>query len=46
MWSWRTNTGKCWLHSCGNLKGIMGVLIGDVKIDDLHSFQEEIIPVT
>lgn len=35
-----------WLHSCGNLKGIMEALIEDVKIDALHSFQDSIMPVT
>ena len=35
-----------WLHSCGNLREIMDALIDDVKIDAIHSFQDEIIPVT
>ncbi|MDK2931689.1 MAG: hypothetical protein PWR07_1820 [Bacillota bacterium] len=35
-----------WLHACGNLKAIMDVLVDDVKIDALHSFQDEIMPVT
>ncbi len=34
-----------WLHSCGNLGNIMELLIEDVKIDALHSFQDEIMPV-
>lgn len=35
-----------WLHACGNLKEIMELLIEDVEIDALHSFQDEIMPVT
>ncbi|MFZ5435466.1 MAG: uroporphyrinogen decarboxylase family protein [Bacillota bacterium] len=35
-----------WLHACGNLKNVMEFLIEDVKIDALHSFQDEIMPVT
>jgi uroporphyrinogen decarboxylase len=37
-----------WLHSCGNLyrQGIIEDLIDDVRIDALHSFQDEILPVT
>ena len=34
------------LHSCGNIEGIMEDLIGDVKIDARHSFEDAIIPVT
>jgi len=34
-----------WLHSCGNVYGIMDDLIDDVKIDAFHSFQDEIMPV-
>jgi len=33
------------LHSCGNLGMIMEDLIGDVKIDGKHSFENAIIPV-
>ncbi|MCR4426736.1 MAG: hypothetical protein NUW23_11230 [Firmicutes bacterium] len=32
-------------HCCGNLRGILQDLIDDVKIDALHSFQDEIMPV-
>ncbi len=40
------NAGKMfWLHSCGNIYGIMDDLIDDVKIDAFHSFQDEIKPV-
>lgn len=35
-----------WLHSCGNPLEIIEDLIGDVKIDAFHSFQDSIIPVT
>jgi len=31
------------LHSCGNVKDIMGDLIGDVEIDGKHSFEDAII---
>ena len=34
-----------WLHSCGNTLEVMEDLIGDVKIDAYHSFQDVIIPV-
>jgi uroporphyrinogen decarboxylase len=33
------------LHSCGNLKGIMDDLIDKVKIDGKHSYEDAIIPV-
>jgi len=33
------------LHSCGNLAGIMGDLIDDVGIDGKHSFEDVIMPV-
>lgn len=33
------------LHSCGNLLGIMDELIDDVKIDAKHSYEDVIIPV-
>lgn len=33
------------LHSCGNLAEIMGVLIEDVGIDAKHSFENAIMPV-
>jgi uroporphyrinogen decarboxylase len=33
------------LHSCGNLAGIMDDLIDDVRIDAKHSFEDAIIPV-
>ena len=32
------------LHSCGNLAGIMDELIDEVKIDGKHSFEDAIIP--
>lgn len=35
-----------WLHSCGNLKSILGALVDDVQIDAMHSFQDEILPVS
>lgn len=34
-----------WLHCCGNLTGIIEDLIDDVRIDALHSFQDEVMPV-
>ncbi len=34
------------LHSCGNVLGIMDDLIEDVKIDAKHSFEDAIIPIT
>jgi len=33
------------LHSCGNLKEIMDVIIEDLKPDGKHSFEDGIIPV-
>jgi uroporphyrinogen decarboxylase len=33
------------LHSCGNVKAIMGDLIDDVGIDAKHSFENAIMPV-
>lgn len=33
------------LHSCGNVEGIMEDLISDVGIDGKHSFEDAIIPV-
>ena len=33
------------LHSCGNLTGIMEELITDVGIDGKHSFEDAIMPV-
>jgi uroporphyrinogen decarboxylase len=33
------------VHSCGNLMGIMDVLIDDVKMDAKHSFEDAIMPV-
>jgi len=33
------------LHSCGNLKEIMDVVIDDLKLDGKHSFEDGIIPV-
>ena len=33
------------LHSCGNLKGIMEVVIEDLSPDGKHSFEDEIYPV-
>jgi len=32
------------LHSCGNLKAIMGDLIADVRIDGKHSYEDIIMP--
>ncbi len=38
--------GKAYfLHSCGNLAGIMEDLIGDVGIDGKHSFEDAILPI-
>jgi uroporphyrinogen decarboxylase len=34
------------LHSCGNLESVMDDLIDYVRIDALHSFQDEIMPIT
>jgi len=34
------------MHNCGNLKNVMPALIEDVSIDGLHSYQDEILPVT
>jgi uroporphyrinogen decarboxylase len=33
------------LHSCGNVEGIMEDLISDVRIDGKHSYEDVIIPV-
>jgi uroporphyrinogen decarboxylase len=33
------------LHSCGNVEGIMEDLIADIGIDGKHSFEDAIIPV-
>jgi uroporphyrinogen decarboxylase len=33
------------LHSCGNLKKIMDVVIDDLKLDGKHSFEDGIYPV-
>jgi uroporphyrinogen decarboxylase len=33
------------LHSCGNLDAIMEDLIGEVRIDGRHSFEDAILPV-
>jgi len=33
------------LHSCGQLKVIMDEVIGDLKIDAKHSFEDEIYPI-
>ncbi len=33
------------LHACGNLEGVMGDLIDDVKIDAKHSYEDAIQPV-
>lgn len=33
------------LHSCGNLRDIMDVIIEDLKLDGKHSFEDEIYPV-
>ena len=33
------------LHSCGNVKGIMDVIIDDLKLDGKHSFEDGIYPV-
>ncbi len=33
------------LHSCGNLKQIMDVIIDDLKLDGKHSFEDGIYPV-
>jgi uroporphyrinogen decarboxylase len=34
------------LHSCGNLRQIMGDLIDDVKLDGKHSYEDVILPPT
>jgi len=40
------NNGKlAILHSCGNLREIMDVVIDDLKLDGKHSFEDEIYPV-
>ena len=33
------------LHSCGNLKQVMDVVIDDLKLDGKHSFEDGIYPV-
>ena len=33
------------LHSCGNLKEVMDVVIDELKLDGKHSFEDGIIPV-
>jgi uroporphyrinogen decarboxylase len=33
------------LHSCGNLRDIMDLIIDDLKLDGKHSFEDEIYPV-
>lgn len=33
------------LHSCGNLRNIMDVIIDDLKLDGKHSFEDGIYPV-
>ena len=33
------------LHSCGNVKDIMDVIIDDLKLDGKHSFEDGIYPV-
>jgi len=33
------------LHSCGNVKDIMDVIIDDLKLDGKHSFEDGIFPV-
>lgn len=33
------------LHSCGNVAGIMDVIIDDLKLDGKHSFEDGIYPV-
>lgn len=33
------------LHSCGNVKAIMDVIIDDLKLDGKHSFEDGIYPV-
>ncbi len=33
------------LHSCGNLKKVMDVIIDDLKLDGKHSFEDGIYPV-
>jgi len=39
------NAGKAYiLHSCGNLETIMEDLIGDVRIDGKHSYEDVIMP--
>lgn len=35
-----------WYHVCGDTRKIMEDLIGDVKIDAIHSFEDAIEPVT
>jgi len=39
-------SGKLYfLHSCGNLSGIMDAIINKVKIDGKHSFEDAIMPI-
>ena len=33
------------LHSCGNLKGVIDIVIDDIKYDGWHSFEDAILPV-
>ena len=33
------------LHSCGNVKDLMDVIIDDLKLDGKHSFEDGIYPV-
>ena len=39
------NSKPAILHSCGNLKQIMDVIIDDLKLDGKHSFEDGIYPV-
>jgi len=41
----RSNGKPAILHSCGNLKNIMDVIIDDLKLDGKHSFEDGICPV-
>jgi uroporphyrinogen decarboxylase len=40
------NGKPCILHSCGQLREIMEILIEEVEIDAKHSFEDVILPVT
>ena len=40
-----TNGKPVILHSCGNVKDIMDVIIDDLKLDGKHSFEDGIYPV-